>query len=409
MLKREARWLLIVLLIVALLLRQGLIVLLLGLIGLALVITQLWARWAFRRVEYQRMFSSDRAFVGDEVQFMQRIANAKLLGLPSLHISDDVPTKLELVDGRLLPHTQPYRGVLRRWIALRPYEAVTWSTTIRCRERGYYAFGPAHLEVSDAFGLETRELDLPERQHLLVYPQLIVLPNLHLRAQHPIGDARTPRQLLTDLARTMGVRDYRRDDPLKAIHWGATAKRGELQTRIYEPTTSLDVAIVLDLDTFEYYWEGIRYDLIEYMISAAATVATTAAHDRLRFGLYSNGAPADSGQLVRMPPSRSPAQLPLALEMLAKLVPHSVTSMPNLLRRIGPELSWGATIVLISAVASTDVQTALLRLKGRRIVWLYANEDRPPEVPGIEVVPLSLDTHQWSDQRSHQSFAAVSV
>ncbi|PLS80926.1 MAG: DUF58 domain-containing protein [Chloroflexi bacterium] len=392
-LKPQWRGLLIVLIVFALLLRQGLAVMLLGLPALTLLLAELWSRWALRRIAYERSLSSERALVGDEITLTLRIANRKLLGLPSLVIDELVPDQLDYGAQRLLPHTLLNTKLLRRSTSLRPYEAVSWQIKLRCTKRGLFTFGPAHLTATDAFGLVTRELELAQRTRLLVYPELVKLPNLRLRAQHPVGERRAPRQLLTDPARTIGVRDYRRDDPLKAVHWGATARRGELQTRIFEPTTNLDIAIVLNLDTFEHYWEGVRYDQIEYMISVAAAVASEAAGQGLGFGLYTNGAPADQGQLVRIPPDRSPAQLPLVLEVLAKLVPYAVTPFPNVLRRLGPAMTWGTTIVFISAVPSEALQIALLRLQQQRgrIVWLYAGEGAVPHVPGIEVVPLQTN------------------
>ena len=105
-------------------------------------------------------------------------------------------------------------------------------------------------------------------------------------------------------ARGIIVRNYHPDDPLKEIHWTATARAGALQTRIYETTTALDLAIFLDLDTFERYWEGIDADQVERLISAAATIASAGLEDGYAVGLYVNGAPAEFEQLVRLPPLR---------------------------------------------------------------------------------------------------------
>lgn len=387
MLRPQMRWLLALLLVVALLFRQGLVVLLLGLLGLALLVAKLWSRYAFHGVRYSRTFSTDRAFVGDEIMLTQRIENAKLLGIASLKIDDVVPDKLEYPDQPLLPHASTNTQVLRRWTALRPYEAISWRVPIRCTRRGLYTFETTHLEAVDMFGLEERTLELANRQRLLVYPALLPLNQPLLRAQHPIGDVRAPRQLLTDPSRTAGIRDYRRDDPFKAIHWSASARRGELQTRMFEPTTSLEIAILLNLDTFEFAWQGMRYDLIEHMISLAATVATEAADDRISFGLYANGALGDSGHLLRLPASRAPGQREAALGGLAKLVAYSVLPFPALLRRIGPTLDWGATLVIISALATDELQTAVLRLarRGRRVLWLHTGDAALPTLPGVDV------------------------
>lgn len=396
MLQKRSRELIVVLLLVALLLRQGLAVLLLGLLGLVLLAVLLWSRWALQRVVFERRLSAERGFVGDQVTLTQRVSNRKPLGLPSLQIDDSVPAQLEYPDADILPHAVSRFKTLRRWTQLRSYEAVSWNATLNCTKRGLFEWGPVRLAAADAFGLESVEHEQAAPLKLLVYPELLPLPELPLLARHPLGDARARRQLLTDPSRTIGVRDYRRDDPFKAIHWGATARRGELQTRVFEPTTNLSVVIVLNLDTFEHYWEGMRYDQVETMISAAATVATRAADERLSFGLYSNGASAGSGQLVRIAPGRTHSQLEVVMESLARLIPFSIMSFPTLLQRLGPSLDWGATIVLINAVASEPIKAELLRLqRGRRIVWLWAGSGPAPGVPGVDVVAIDASVARW--------------
>ncbi len=384
----------------ALLFGQGTLALLLGLVLLALGAARLWSRLVLQRVSYERALTPDRAFVGDQVDLRLRLRNAKLLGVPSLRLHDAVIARLDLQGVKLVPHTQPGTRLIERLTSLRPYEAVGWHVPVRCGERGCFFFGPARLEATDPWGLFSAEKEIAQRTALIVYPALLPLGELGLDPRHPLGDRRATRQLLTDPARTVGVRDYQRDDPFKAIHWGATARRGALQTRVYEPTTSLEAAILLDVDTFEQYWEGIQPELVERMISAAATVATLADKERWSFGLYANCATVGGDQFVRLPPSRSPAQLPLVLETLAKAVPFSITPMPRLLRGLGPRLPWGATVILISAVPSEAMRHALLRLAehGRRVLWLYCGSQAAPIVPGIDVRQVVADA-TWSDPR----------
>ena len=398
MFKPDATTFLLVIFLAALLLGRGALALLLGLVLIALAVARLWSRLALRRLSYLRTFIPDRAFIGDQVELRVQLRNAKLLGVPGLRIQDAVPARLDVRGVRLIPSTQPGTRLMDRRTSLRPYEAVSWHSPVRCQERGYYVAGPVRLEATDPWGLHTTEMESPERTALVVYPRLLALEELRLDPRHPLGELRAPRHLLSDPARTVGIRDYQRDDPFKAIHWGATARRGQLQTRVYEPTTSLELAIALDLDTFEQYWEGIQPEVAERMISVAATVATAANEGRWSFGLYANCVAADSDQFVRLAPSRSPAQLPLVLETLAKLVPYSIAPMPQLLRRLAPALPWGMTLLVVSAVPSQAMQQTLLRLaeRGRRVLWLYCGSERPPRVPGVDVRHVAPD-QSWRE------------
>ncbi len=398
MFKPDAARFLALIFVIALLLGRGLLALLLGLVLLAVVVARQWSQVALRRFTYTRTFTPARGFVGDEVELCLQLRNAKLLGVPGLRVQDTIPTRLGIHGAKLVPSTQTGSQLLERRTSLRAYEAVSWRLAVQCRERGYFVVGPVRIEATDPWGLHPTETELPGRTALVVYPKLLPLEELQLDPRHPLGDLRAQRRLLTDPSRTVGIRDYQRGDPFKAIHWGATARRGQMQTRVYEPTTSLEVAIALDLDTFEQYWEGIQPELVERMISVAATVATAASNTRRSFGLYANAVAADSDQFVRLAPSRNPAQLPLVLETLAKLVPYSIAPMPQLLRRLGPMLPWGTTVLVISAVPSLAMQHTLLRLaeRGRHVLWLFCGSEQSPRVPGVEVRRVSPDA-SWSE------------
>jgi uncharacterized protein (DUF58 family) len=369
---------------------QGLFILLvLALICILLLLTagmtRLWDRWSLVRVTYQRELSQPRAFPDDEVELVIRISNRKPLPLVALFMRDLVPANLQVIDHDTLIDTEG-RQVLSRGVSLRWYESVVWRYRLRCTGRGAYRLGPAQIEGGDPFGFYRSVQDVADRTSLVVYPRLLPLEDLGLPPRHPLGDLRA-RQLIRDPMRTIGVRDYHPDDPLKDVHWTATARTGALQTRIYESTTAREVAIFLDLDSFERYWQGIDEEQVERLISAAATVARAGLADGYAVGLYVNGAPFEFEQFVRLPPGRSPAQLERIMETLARLTPYSVTSMAQLLRATAADLPWGATLLLISAIAPEGTRAALLRQRerGRDVAWLYVGEDQPPVLPGVLV------------------------
>ena len=374
-----------VLLALALLAGQGLLALICILLLLTAGMTRLWDRWSLLRVTYQRELSQSRAFPDDEVELVIRISNRKPLPLVALSIRELVPAALHVIGHDKMPDTEG-RQVLSRSTSLRWYESVVWRYRLRCTARGAYRLGPAQIEGGDPFGFHRTVKDIPDRTSLIVYPRLLPLEQLALPPRHPLGDLRA-RQLIRDPLRTIGVRDYHPDDPLKYVHWTATARTGALQTRIFEPTTAREVAIFLDLDSFERYWQGIDEEQVERLISAAATVAQAGLADGYAVGLYVNGAPFEFEQFVRLPPGRSPAQLERIMETLARLTPYSVTPIARLLRVAATDLPWGATLLLISAIAPEGTRAALLRQRehGRDVAWLYLGEDSPPTVPGVLV------------------------
>jgi uncharacterized protein (DUF58 family) len=385
MFRRNTLQSLIVVLILAIATGQGLLALVCALLLFTAGLAWLWNRWALARVAYERLLSQQRAFPGDEIELAIHITNRKPLPLARIDIHDFIPNGLEII-GHDLAIDHDKRQILHRSTSLRWYEGLTWRYRVRCLARGAYRLGPALIEAGDPFGFYRSRIESPRQAALVVYPRLLPLEQLNLPLRHPLGELRA-RQLIRDPLRTIGIRDYHPDDPLKDIHWNATARAGVLQTRIYEPTASFELAIFLDLDTFERYWEGIDPDQVERMISATATLARSGLEDGYAVGLYANGAPVEFEQLVRLPPGRSPVQLDRIMETLARLTPYSITSMPRLLRLLASDLPWGATLLLISVIATEATRAALLRLceRGRNVAWLYLGEDAPPIVPGVLV------------------------
>lgn len=395
---------LFILLVLSLLTGQGLLALMCILLLLTAGMSRLWDRWSLVRVTYRRELSQSRAFPDDEVELIIRIDNRKPLPLVALTVRDIVPANLEVIDHDRRLDTEG-RQVLNRVTSLRWYESIIWRYRLRCTARGAYRLGPAQIEGGDPFGFYRTTRDIAERTSLIVYPRLLSLDELGLPPRHPLGELRA-RALIRDPLRTIGVRDYHPEDPLKDVHWSATARTGTLQTRIYEPTTARELAIFLDLDSFERYWQGIDEEQVERLISAAATLAKAGLADGFAVGLYVNGAPAEFEQFVRLPPGRSPAQLERIMETLARLTPYSVAPMARLLHTTTGDLPWGATVLLLSAIAPESTRAALLRQRerGRDVAWLYLGEDDPPIVPGVLVrhAPPRID---WRGNGQARAYA----
>jgi uncharacterized protein (DUF58 family) len=376
---------LFVLLALSLVTGHGLLALICILLLLTSGMSRLWDRWSLVRVSYSRELSQPRAFPGDDVELVIRISNRKPLPLVALVVREIVPMNLQIAghDKRL---DIEGRQIIHRLTSMRWYESIVWRYQLHCTARGAYRLGPAQIEGGDPFGFYRTTQDIAERTSLIVYPTLLPLAELGLPPRHPLGQLRA-RALIRDPLRTIGVRDYHPDDPLKDVHWTATARTGTLQTRIYEPTTARELAIFLDLDSFERYWQGIDEEQVERLISAAATLVNSGLEDGYAIGLYVNGAPAEFEQFVRLPPGRSPAQLERIMETLARLTPYSVAPMARLLHTTTSDLPWGATLLLLSAIAPESTRAALLRQRerGRVVAWLYLGEDDPPRVPGVLV------------------------
>ncbi|HET7769086.1 MAG TPA: DUF58 domain-containing protein [Chloroflexota bacterium] len=352
-LTRQDAWALtgLVLLAAALVYRNGAIALLgAGLLAAATSIT-LWERYALTRVSYRRILGERRAFFGEELPLVVEIENAKLLPLAWLEAEDSVPLDLEIAGGPAAVGYELGRSLLRQLVALRWYERVRLSYTLRCAARGSHQFGPVHLRSGDPFGFSAREATLQVYDRVLVYPRLVPLEQLGLPSRHPFGDARDPRRLFPDAARMAGVRQYAAGDSPRHIHWKASARMQALQTRVFEPTTSHTLMLYVNLASFEgYWWASLNKAQLELAITAAASIAKWGLEQDYHVGVSTNGAPSGGGEELGIPPAGDAQQLVRALETLARVSIFARTPLERLLARDRARLPWGTTVVVVSAV-----------------------------------------------------------
>jgi uncharacterized protein (DUF58 family) len=256
-----------------------------------------------------------------------------------------------------------------------------------CQSRGLQTIGPATIRAGDPLGFFSNRIDLPEEASIIVYPRIVPLPPFQLPPRHAVGDVRVPRQLLVDPLRVVGIRDYRPEDPFKAIHWKASARQGRLQVRVLEPTTSLQLAIIANIDTFEHYWEGLDVGASEQVIELAASLAVWALDNRYAVSVASNGIVAGTDQAMRVPSGRGVDQRRHILEGLAKLSPYSSTPFVPVLHAGSGRLAPGTTVVVITSLLPeglTERMRALIAT-GRRVVLVPVADCPQPALQGLIV------------------------
>ena len=348
-------------------------------------IAWLWNRLSLRRVDYERHFDKLRAFPGETFKMTLSVTNRKLLPLSWLEVSDSVPMALPPMEGVLIPTYIPQVGKLTAVFSLRWYERVNRRYELQCPARGIYMLGPLDIRSGDIFTLFESQENRENRDRLVVYPCVWPLEELGLPSKEPFGEMKAHRRLLEDPMRTIGVRDYHPEDSLRHIHWKATARQGELQVRAFEPTTSLNLVILLNVATFKHHWQGFIPELLERTISLAGSIATWATGQKYKVGLVANGSMPRADQPIRVLPGRSPGQLTAILEALAAVTSFATLPIQDLLRRESPRLPWGATLVVVTAIVTEELAATIMGLRsaGRRMALVSMEEEPPPRLDGV--------------------------
>jgi uncharacterized protein (DUF58 family) len=317
------------------------------------------------------------------------IVNEKPLPLAWLEVEDTIPGgRLNLEPRHTGPSHIPGRRLLSMLLSVRWYERVRHHYLVDCRERGIHTFGPATLRTGDVFGLSSRQMEFQTEDYLLVYPKVVSLERLGLPAANPFGDVTFKRQwLFEDPMRTIGVREYRPGDTPRRLHWKATARAPDqaLQVKLFEPTTSHRLQVLLNVSTSEqnWSWQGYDPEALEAAITTAASVASWAVERGFLVGLSANAKLFHSSAPVRTPPSRDPRQLMHIFEALATLVPIGSMPIESLVELESRELPYGTTIVLVTTTSSESLLHRLHELKraGHQPVLLLITAEEQPLLP----------------------------
>ena len=277
-------------------------------------------------------------------------------------VADGVAVEGETLGSRAVPGV----GWLRRRGALGWYESQSWQFSLRPSERGYHQVGPGTVRSADLFGLLPASAQIGGTKHIVAYPEAPALASLVVPADRPIGSLKGRNRLFEDPVRIAGLRDYRPGDPLKRIDWKATARLGQLQSRVYEASADPQLYILLNIDTLEHSWEGYLKEDLERSVSVAASVAIWASEQRYSIGLLANGSFPDADRPIRLAPSRARDQIGRVLEALAVIQPLTMGDLASTVRRESSRVPAGSTIMVVASLIPEELAAAIVRLRAEQ-------------------------------------------
>jgi uncharacterized protein (DUF58 family) len=390
------------LILLSLVLRSPLLFLLASLLALVAGASLLWERYCLSGVTYTRNLGAGRVFCGEATDVWLEIVNAKPLPLAWLRAQDEFPEAVSVDKARLTPAGEPHRLLLTSLLNLRWYERVRRHHRLTTTRRGIFDFGPVTVTSGDIFGFRTRRMDVDHRHTLMVYPKIVPYEQLNLRPARPLGDFGAQRRIVEDPLRLAGVRDYVPQDSVRSIHWKATARRGSLQTKRFDPSASHQLFICLNSQTLERAYGGILVDELETAIVAAASIAHAALENGHPVGLVSNGSLREAEGLARLPVSRHVDHELRLLELLAQLTYFTTTPFEQLLRAEAAQFPFGASLLVITTLVTEPILAELLTLRASghpvALIVVHQGAALPASVEQIQRhLPTYLLTANWTE------------
>lgn len=312
--------------------------------AIVLVIAWLWNRLSLSGIGFERSLQMDRVNVGETIS--EEITLTNHSRTPKLWV--------EVSDRSNLPG-----HAASRVVSLRGKNAITWQIDTVAVRRGRFELGPSSVSAGDPFGLFSSFELLPITHELIVFPAKVDISSIHLPTARMDGGRAAPRMSMPSSATFSSIRDYQPGDPMNRIAWKATAHRGNLMVKEFDPDPTADLWIVLDLNDDGQFDLHHREDVpavykhlnttVEYIVSIGATLATAELEKGKKVGVILN-----REEPIRIEPDNSERQWFRIAETLAVVTSSGSRSITESLTVDHRRFTRNSGLVVITADPRSD-------------------------------------------------------
>jgi uncharacterized protein (DUF58 family) len=220
---------------------------------------------------------------------------------------------------------------------------------VRSDVRGRFEIGPMTVRVNDPFGLVELGRAFRTSVPLTVTPRTVPLSNIPLGGAWTGSGDNRPRAFAMGSAEDVTVREYRRGDDLRRVHWRSSARVGELMVRREEQPWQSRATLFLDNRSRSHRGQGIASS-IEAAVSAAASIAVHLSHRGFAVRLVT-AAGEDSASAWHF--RDSDLNTAPLLEALAVVTPHPSPQLDT--AWLTEQGGGGLTVAVLGGVEAIDV------------------------------------------------------
>jgi len=339
--------------------------LLIALVLIALWVLSLWHGSRALKAIALRRRNAEHVFSGELLTVTVQLTNASPLPVAGLFLVENVTRESVAGAGGVVHANVPVRRPLSVVvahgsafvIALAGKESARVTYTLSLRKRGLYAFADSRIETVYPLGF-FRSVSLRRAPgRVIVYPRLgEVNASLFEDIERSLEAMRRAR-LSRSEEEFRGLREYRKEDNPRWIHWRGSARAGELLVREFEEPLSKRVLLLLDTNLRGMGQQ--RLIVFENAISFAATAVREFARRGIEVECL---APQADGHVARVTVSRARRNLDALLEMLALLRRDDSRTL-NALADTVPRRSLHGAYVLVMGLGSLRSENALKWLR----------------------------------------------
>lgn len=305
--------------------------------------TKLWAKISLSKISLLSQVDRERLFPDEDLTLKIQLVNGKLLPVWVQIIAP--------VEG--LKYTSFQDKGLFKGIGLLWYQKASMEKQFIFPKRGLYTIGPIQISAGDLLGFFSSRRKIGPSMEIIVYPRIIPLKELPLPRIDLFGKPGV-KSPVEDTVYITGTHDYQSGQPAKYIHWKASARHDQLQTKIFESSAQEKVLFLIQVDQFAAIGAETEF---EETLEVVASLAFRLNRLGYAIGLMTNGkVQGDKNQFI--PVTRNPHQLQRILEVLARLKMEVASDFLNLIKR-EPKILWDTSIVHFSYEENVAVNNFL--------------------------------------------------
>lgn len=154
----------------------------------------------------------------------------------------------------------------------------TVSYPVRADLRGQYVVGPLSVRITDPFGLVERRRSIAGTAELIVTPRVLPLHPIPLTGGWQGAGEHRPQAFAAGSAEDVSVREYRRGDDLRRVHWRSSARVGELMVRREEQPWEAHATVLIDNRNYAHRGQGPASSFEAAVVVAASLVVHLEQH-----------------------------------------------------------------------------------------------------------------------------------
>ena len=324
-----------------------------------------------KRLRCHRAFNHTTFFAGESGEFVETVRNDSMCIIPWLRLESQLSPYIQLGSQSNLhvSHEAYYSSMF----TLMPYQQIRRKHRVKFLRRGMYNLGSAHMTLGDMLDIFRYSEPQEQTVEVMVYPALMEPEQLPPLLTNQMSEISRNRQLLQDPFLVRGIRPYQPGDPVKDIHWPATARIGQAQVRVRDYTAKTRLLVVLNVQSADMQWQDAlpenRQEVMENAISLAATLCMEALKHGLPAGFAANASVGRKRDTTLVLPREDSARKEELLSVLARLGTTRTQHFPAFLETL--KCYTDLDIFVLSFYENDDIKDALRELErcGNRITF----------------------------------------